>query len=157
MANFKKVGDIAFVESVVETDTLLIERDGTLKRAPANGIGGGGEKLVVLLDQNVQTKDMGTQTSPWKSDVSVPGLNAYFLAGKKFKIKVFYYLTNVFTSSETTIDPSLHNGAWLASNPLGGQGYSYFQISPKDTLSFYFPTSKHPEYTISRIEVELYE
>lgn len=156
MANFKKVGDIAFVEAMTENDGVLIEQNGSLKKVKASEVGGGKRNVVVLLDQATKTKDTGS-THPWISNVLVPGLVDYFSNGKNFKLRVIsYYGTNTVVGvSEVEIMPKVHTGSWLVSHQ--SDQYNYFSVSPKGVLSFYFATSSHSEETILRVEVETYE
>ena len=168
MANFKKVGDIAFVEAVTENDSILIEREGTLKKAKAEGIGGGKRNVTVLLDTPTYTQPV--KEDSYQSSLLIEGLADYFAQGKTFKLRVIStgYVEDMASSSEVEIVPTIHAGSWLVAHG-GGRGrnspdsigtvYSYYSVNPEGTLTFYHDTNVSPRTYVSilRIEVETYE
>ena len=52
MINMKKINNISVVEEVLETDTVLGERDGAAVRLPAGALGGSGGAFVVNVTGN---------------------------------------------------------------------------------------------------------
>lgn len=160
MANFKKIGDIAFVEAMTENDGVLIEQNGSLKKVKAKEVGGGKRNVVILLNEATETVTKNSSSSgfpSWNSTITIPGLSDYFSNGKNFKLRVISYVgtsTSVGVS-EVEIMPEVHAGNWLVSHK--GGNFEYFSVSPEGILTFYFGTSSHAEETILRVEVETYE
>lgn len=167
MANFKKVGDIAFVEAVTENDSILIERDGTLKRTKAEGIGGGKRNVTVLLDTPTATE---MKDNSYETSLQIEGLADYFTQGKAFKLRVISRgaVSDVASVSEAEIIPTVHTGSWLVTHG-GGRGYGesisigtvlfYYSVNPEGVLTFYYGTNVAPNTCVSvlRVEVETYE
>ena len=168
MANFKKVGDIAFVEAVTENDSILIEREGTLKRTKAEGIGGGKRNVTVLLDTPTATEMI--KGNSYETSLLIEGLADYFAQGKAFKLRVIStgYIEDLASVSEVEIIPAVHTGSWLVTHG-GGEGYGssfvvgtvyfYYSVNPEGTLTFYHNTNVTPDTCVNilRVEVETYE
>lgn len=52
---FKKLSDVAAVETVTDTANVLIEEDGVIKKAPKNEVGGAGGYVVELTAQDLES------------------------------------------------------------------------------------------------------
>lgn len=71
--DFKKLGEVATVEEILDTDTVLVARDGQIYRADKSKVGGGaGGYLLELTDEDsIETGDFdGTSTLTIKTKAS---------------------------------------------------------------------------------------
>ena len=62
--DFKKLGEVATVEEILDTDTVLVARDGQIYRADKSKVGGGaGGYLLEPADEEIVAMDTGEQHS----------------------------------------------------------------------------------------------
>ena len=50
MANYKKITDVEVMEQVGENSMALVEDNGTLKKVPCTGFGGGSSNILIAYD-----------------------------------------------------------------------------------------------------------
>lgn len=78
--NFKNLADVELLDTMPESANVLVEVDGTTKRAPSTGLGGGGSVEPIFI--NTSTDPM-TASIPFEEAwaLSVPELTARLYAG----------------------------------------------------------------------------
>lgn len=79
--DFKKLGEVATVEEILDTDTVLVERDGQIYRADKSKVGGGaGGYLLEPADAEIVAMDTEEQHSEFcitsKIDDMLKGVEA---------------------------------------------------------------------------------
>ena len=107
MAEFKKLSDVAVVETPAETANVLIEEDGVIKKAPKTAVGGsGGNEPDMVITVSAKSNTQITSDNYTITDGSVDNVFAAFHDGRYPVIKVRFYSNdnNAYTAIREEYD-----------------------------------------------------
>ena len=87
--DFKKLGEVATVEEILDTDTVLVARDGQIYRADKSKVGGGaGGYLLEPADEEIVAMDTGEQHSQFYITSKIDDMLKAIEAGATVTIKI---------------------------------------------------------------------
>lgn len=76
---FMKLADVEVVETATETDKVLIEQNGEIKRVPKTEVGGGGAiKTVIIKSSDYDNAIAGVQTMASAPEITCECINMTF-------------------------------------------------------------------------------
>lgn len=76
---FMKLADVEVVETATETDKVLIEQNGEIKRVPKTEVGGGGAiKTVIIKSSDYDNAIAGVQTMSSAPEITYECINMTF-------------------------------------------------------------------------------
>lgn len=135
--DFKKLGEVATVEEILDTDTVLVERDGQIYRADKSKVGGGaGGYLLEPADDEVVTVSGSNDGGQLLITTKIDDMLLALEAGSPVSIRVDgKVLLGIEGATVTLIPGVLMTGALVEEEGLALTAYSPF-ISGLITIGF---------------------
>ena len=168
--DFKKLGEVATVEEILDTDTVLVARDGQIYRADKSKVGGGaGGYLLEPADDEIVAADKNTEHSQFCITTKIDNVLKGVEAGAPLTVKMDgkHISDDMAGTNLYTVVGSFGTGALLEEIPgcvLYGGGLNIFA---GDFLMFAFTnggpvpstssTSTASVNTISAMESKLHD
>ena len=124
--DFKKLGEVATVEEILDTDTVLVARDGQIYRADKSKVGGGaGGYLLEPADEEVVT-DSGSDDGELFITTKIDDMLLALEAGSPVSIRVDGKVLGIEGATVTLIPGVLMTGAPLEEEGLALMAMSFF-------------------------------
>ena len=109
--DFKKLGEVATVEEILDTDTVLVARDGQIYRADKSKVGGGaGGYLLEPADDEVVADSSGDDGRLLYITTKIDGMLLALEAGSPVSIRVDGKVLGVEGTTATLIPGTLMSG-----------------------------------------------
>lgn len=109
--DFKKLGEVATVEEILDTDTVLVARDGQIYRADKSKVGGGtGGYLLEPADDEVVVDSSSDDVRLFYITTKIDGMLLALEAGSPVSIRVDGKVLGVEGTTATLIPGTLMSG-----------------------------------------------
>lgn len=122
---FMKLADVEVVETATETDKVLIEQNGEIKRVPKTEVGGGGAiKTVIIKSSDYDNAIAGMQTMASAPEITYECINmtfeeAYQTMANGEPLSVVGMLTRSITPICTTLALTIFGGTMIGVPSIG--------------------------------------